>query len=303
MPDAIDPPFGSHALPRALERLRRFGASRGQGPIARRAASLIRRICLLGRADPVDVEPFSGQRARLYPRDNLSEKRVFGAARIWDRAERAALARAAAQSPPPFHFVDAGANVGLYSLAVRSHGPARILAIEPDPETLRRLRDNLAASGAAEVQVAPVALAERSGRARLAGPAANRGEIALLAPESAGRDGGPEPAGDAVETRPLLTVVQAAGFGRIDALKLDIEGAEAPVLEAFLAEAPAALWPRLVILESRRGEETPALALLRRSGYVELERSRMNAILASPPEGLQAATMTMTVTSGVDGET
>ncbi|GMG84910.1 FkbM family methyltransferase [Paralimibaculum aggregatum] len=290
----VDPPFGTHALPPWLERLRRFGGRLGRGAAARRATSAIRRLCQAGRPDPFDVEPFAGQRARLYPSDNLSEKRVFAAPQFWDWAERAALARAMAATDAPFHFVDAGANAGLYSLAVRSFGPARILAVEPAPAALSRLRTNLALSGAAEVTVAPVALSDRAGTAHIAAAGSNLGEAAL------------GDAGTEVETLPLLDLLEAQGFGRVDALKIDIEGHEEPVLADFLARAPAALWPRLAILEARRGAETPALALMRAHGYVIVERTKMNAILGLAHAETGAApagtTQLQENTDGADGK-
>jgi len=242
---------------------------------ARRATSLIRRICYLASDDPFDIEPFPGQRARLHPRDNLSEKRVFAATQFWDARERAVLGEAITSGPRPFHFVDAGANVGLYTLAARASadpGGLRALAIEPDPENLRRLRFNLAASGATEeVAVAGVALSDRPGELVL-GEAENRGEITL----SASGDG------LRVEARPLLDVVRGAGMDRIDALKIDIEGMEHPVLASFFASADRSLWPRMVLIEARHGEDTQALALMRSKGYVEAERTRLNVILTAP---------------------
>ena len=47
-----------------------------------------------------------------------------------------------------------------------------------------------------------------------------------------------------VPTKTLLTLAREEGFARIDAIKLDIEGAEALVLNSFFADAPPALWPR-----------------------------------------------------------
>lgn len=266
--------FGTHALPGPLEALRRLGLGLGRGWAARRATSLIRRALMVGRPGPFDVEPFPGQRARLYPADNLSEKRVFAAAQFWDWAERAALARAIAGHSGPFHFVDAGANVGLYTLAARSLAGDRLqaLAIEPDVENLARLRFNIEASSARpQVQVAPVALSDRPGLARLGASGGNRGEIAL-------GDAGVE-----VATLPLLALVRAAGFPAVDALKIDIEGAEAPVLAAYFEDAPRSLWPGLVLIEAPRGADTPALAQLRALGYVERERTKLNVILGLAP--------------------
>ncbi|MBY8977564.1 FkbM family methyltransferase [Rhodobacteraceae bacterium NNCM2] len=272
-----EPPYGTFALPAPLEGLRRYGIRSGRGAIARRLTSLIRRICLIGRADPFDVEPFPGQCARLYPRDNLSEKRVFGASQFWDHAERKALEQAVKACADSFCFVDAGANVGLYTLAVRSAGPIRGIAIEPDPENLRRLRFNLAASGASDVSVAACALADESGTIRLAVSAGNRGEISANAAAEGGES-------VEVPARPLLDVVTDAGLTRIDALKIDIEGMEEPVLSAFFDTAPASLRPGMIILEARRGEVTPALALLHRNGYIASQRTKLNVILTPSEE-------------------
>lgn len=271
------PPFGTYALPAMLEGLRRYGLGLGRGAIARRLTSLIRRLCLFGRPDPVDVEPFPGQCARLYPRDNLSEKRVFGAAQFWDPAERKALTDAVKTADRPFVFVDAGANVGLYTLAVRSAGEIRGLAIEPDPENLRRLRFNLAASGAGDVTVADCALSKEAGTIYLTESTENRGEISVGAV-------GEGPGSVAVAARPLLDLITEAGFDHVDALKIDIEGMEEPVLAAFFDQAPAHLHPGMVVIEARRGEETPALALLKRNGYIASLRTKMNVILTPRDE-------------------
>ncbi|MEM9100437.1 MAG: FkbM family methyltransferase [Pseudomonadota bacterium] len=272
----IEAPFGTYALPARLENLRRFGQALGTGGLARRVTSIIRRICLSGRPDPIDVEPFPGQKARLHPRDNLSEKRVFGASQFWDAEERAALAAHRANCQSPFAFVDAGANVGLYTLAVRSFGPIQGVAIEPDPENLRRLRFNLEASDAQEVVIADCALSDRAGQVDLALVDGNRGEISGLG------DGAERVT---VAARPLLDVIQDAGLTRIDALKIDIEGMELPVLAAFFNDANVEMHPAMIILEARRGEETPALAFLRQRRYMPVQRTKMNVILT--PQGEQ----------------
>ncbi len=262
--------FGAYALSPWRENLRRRAQSLGRGMLARRACSVIRRVISAGQAGPFDVEAFPGQRARLYPAENLSDKRVFAGAQFWDWAERAALGRAIRASDEPVYFVDAGANAGLYTLAVRAEAggkPLKVLAIEPDPENIARLRFNLDASAASEVTVAEVALGDREGAAHIASGHANRGELSL------------SDQGTKVALRPLLSVVEWAGFPRIDALKIDIEGMELPVLSHLLATAPDALWPSLIILEAQRGEETPALAHLRENGYEIAERTRMNVVL------------------------
>ena len=166
--------FGVYALSPAAERMRRLAGALGNGAVARRLRSALRRLVTAGRAGPFDVEPFPGQRTRLYPAENLADKRVFTAPGSWDRNERAAIGAALREAGAPAFFVDAGANAGLYTLAVRAAAGAhrvRALAVEPDGENLLRLRFNLRASAAeADVTVAPVALSDRTGTLRIQGP-------------------------------------------------------------------------------------------------------------------------------------
>jgi len=83
-----------------------------------------------------------------------------------------------------------------------------------------------------------------------------------------------------VPSKPLLAVLSEAGITSIDALKIDVEGAEDIVLAPFLREAPASLLPRLILIEDTRGFWSFDLfALLGSRGYSEAERSRQNVAL------------------------
>src|SRR5262249_59792142 len=68
-----------------------------------------------------------------------------------------------------FTFIDIGANVGLYSLYVasRSGARARILAIEPQPGIVERLRFNVTINPSANITVLPIAVADRHGNLTL----------------------------------------------------------------------------------------------------------------------------------------
>jgi FkbM family methyltransferase len=281
-PPPLSPPFGRYALPAPLEALRRLG----EGLPSRWAVSLLRRLCLLGTGDAADVTIFGGLKARLHPRDNRAEKRVFCGSQFWDLAERERLGRALSESgEAPFVFIDAGANVGLYSLdllarARRAGKALRILAVEPDPTNAARLLDNLAASTATEVSHAPVALGAESGEVRFVSDSlVNRGE-ARIADEGESGD-------LTLPLRPLLTVIEEAGFARVDAMKMDIEGHEVPVLTAFFATAPKTLWPRLSVLEVGKGEGRGELfELMEKNGYRLETRHKLNAVfLLEEPAG------------------
>jgi FkbM family methyltransferase len=113
---------------------------------------------------------------------------MFVGETTWDAEERAAIGRALdkADRTRPFVFGDGGANVGMYSLSTIAQArakswPIRVVAIEPDPVNLARLRDNLAASAAHGGHGSPVALGAEPGTARLEMSATNRGEVKLSA--------------------------------------------------------------------------------------------------------------------------
>ena len=83
-----------------------------------------------------------------------------------------------------------------------------------------------------------------------------------------------------VPSKPLLAVLSEAGIAAIDALKIDVEGAEDIVLAPFLRDAPRSLLPSLILIEDTRGFwGLDLFALLRSRGYTEAERSRQNVAL------------------------
>ena len=66
----------------------------------------------------------------------------------------------------------------------------------------------------------------------------------------------------------------------IDALKIDVEGAEDIVLAPFLRDAPQSLLPHLILIEDTRDVwGVDLFALLAARGYTETERSRQNVAL------------------------
>lgn len=285
--ETSEEPFGTFRLPLALEALRRCGNASPDTFLGRRLASLIRRICLrMGGHGPFDIPVFENQNARVYPRTNRCEKRAFSGLRSWDRAERDALEAAIAAAPRDrdFVFVDAGANVGFYSLfavdaAMRSSRGARILAIEPDPVNRARLCFNIQASGCDTVAVSPFALGGSERLASLEGGNGNRGEVRL---RDAGDGEDSDTRATQVTVRPLASILADHNITRIDALKLDIEGVEHEVLDAFFASAEFDLWPELVLIEVGRSGTSDAYELCRRVGYEPVLTARLNSILRRP---------------------
>lgn len=129
-------------------------------------------------------------------------------------------------------FVDVGAHVGYYSLkAAAMVGPTgRVLAVEPNPETIRRLRANIRESGASQVAVQPVACSDSEGVVDFfASPRENTSASSMSKVNAA--QGGSVRATYHVRTRSLDAIVRDSGVTRVDVIKIDVEGAELLVLK------------------------------------------------------------------------
>lgn len=119
--------------------------------------------------------------------------------------------------------IDAGANTGLATYYVkRTCKAGRVICFEPDPDNFALLEANIAASNFEDVELHRAALSTQDGEALFQG----RPDAPLagsLAPRA--------PTGDEVAV-PVKTLRLAAFLDQpVGLLKLDIEGAEADVLE------------------------------------------------------------------------
>ena len=237
---------------------------------ARRATALLRALGMRAlKGQPVDIESF-GARMRLYPHDNLCEKRLLFSPQHFDARELSFLA---SRMKPDIVFIDVGANVGGYCLFVAAQsGPrARILAIEPQPDIHARLVFNIRQNAFATIKTLECALADHDGEAALFIDGANRGESSMRVLPRV--DGGKI----VVRADTLAHVVAAEGFTHIDALKLDCEGAEDLILEPFLRVAPRAVWPNIIIVERNPQRWCVDLfGLIRAYGYREVLRTAQN---------------------------
>jgi FkbM family methyltransferase len=123
------------------------------------------------------------------------------------------------------------ANVGLFSffVAARADRNARILAVEPDAENLSRLAFNIRINPGVPIRVASVALADRAGTAVLEVDRRDRGGTRIV--KSARRDA------PTLDAQTLLQLLQRGGIDAIDAIKIDVEGAEDVILAPLFRDA------------------------------------------------------------------
>ncbi|MGC4891719.1 amino acid adenylation domain-containing protein [Micromonospora sp. DT227] len=190
--------------------------------------------------------------------------------------------------------VDVGANIGLFALwATRQARDVRLVAVEPNPDTLPYLRANLglyaASASVVEAAVTDVAGtaelisfpelsylsglgADRAGAAselvrshyRHGGGAADDAERAALLADARRRL---TPVAHVVPTVTLSELLDRFALDRVDLLKVNVEGTELSVLRGVRPEH----WPRVrqVCLEVERSSVTapPARELLSAAGF------------------------------------
>jgi len=129
--------------------------------------------------------------------------------------------------------VDIGANVGVHSLLASSLvGPqGRVHAIEASPSTFTRLRRNVEANGCANVVLHQVAVMDRHAEVTVhRNRAENIGGTTVVDAVAEGLQATVEAR---VEARPLDDIVPLEDLLRARVIKIDVEGAEWPVLQGM----------------------------------------------------------------------
>lgn len=125
-------------------------------------------------------------------------------------------------------FVDVGANVGFHTVrgALSVGAEGRVVAVETNPENARLLALSIAENRFEHVDLWPFALGAGLGHAHFGVHIGSNGGFAPddAAAVASGR-------GTVVPVVPL----DALGLGRLDVLKIDVEGAESMVVEGALA--------------------------------------------------------------------
>lgn len=172
---------------------------------------------------------------------------------------------------PGMVVIDAGANIGWYTLAMaRAVGPSGLVyAFEPADEELTRLRSNVRLNELENVRIKPLALAENEGWATL----------------SDTLDAGTTYVGGGkrrIATTSLDRLVADEELKRVDFIKMDVEGSELRVLRGA-RELLRRFRPMLMVelepapLLRMATDPQSVIAFLRSEGYElrELVRGRL----------------------------
>jgi FkbM family methyltransferase len=169
-------------------------------------------------------------------------------------------------------FLDVGAHIGYFSMkaAPRVGKTGHVVAFEPNPETLVSLRANVTANHAENVIVEPIACTELEQTLTLyAGPPSNTG-MSSLASDNVPVEGTPKLY--TVPCRPIDDVVRELKLTRVDAIKIDVEGAEVGVLRGAL-NTLRRFHPKVVVeivreqLANLHTTPDDVIAVFREAGY------------------------------------
>ena len=207
-----------------------------------------------GKSFTVEIE---GLRWKLQTTCHIQRKLFYHG--FIDRVECRELA---ARLGPGAMFFDIGSYFGWYSLWLAKHCGASACAFEPVPVNYELLAENTRLNPAQNVRIFPLALSDQPGEVCFQLPAAdNRGTGRIL-----------DDGGQRVPAITLDAFVTEHGITRLDAMKIDVEGAEVRVL-AGGRETLKKFQPAILIelnpkrLEMLGASEAALLAALRDLGY------------------------------------
>lgn len=238
-----------------------------RGPIYRAVRRLVSRI------QPTYDIVVDGIKFRCTINDNATEMGLVFNGHRQERQGRHALLK---DVVPGNVVVDIGANCGTYSLfSARAVGSAgKVIAIEPLPVMVKRLKFNIAVNGFRNIHVfaEAVGAAEDMQELYLDGSQLGLSTMRPQAGLTALR----------VPISPLDSIVAKAEVRQIDRLKIDVEGYEDRVLLPFIETAPKALWPKRIFMETLWSDrwELDCVGELRKAGYREIWREKPDILLA-----------------------
>lgn len=179
---------------------------------------------------------------------------------VWEIFDRRCYTRVAGMGIGDHDTViDAGAHVGVFTvLAAVCASRGRVIALEPNRTNFRKLTSNVEANRLENVTLVEGALASYDGMGTLWSTRDGTGSDSLISRGSG--------TGESVRVISPRTLVSHFGLGRVDFLKLDIEGAE---YHLFSSDPSWLKSIRRVALEAHSGFGQPHVIVeqLTRAGF------------------------------------
>jgi FkbM family methyltransferase len=246
----------------------------GRGQARKALGNLLRRHS----ASPLDVKLW-GRNARVHLKSNYSEMKAVLNPASYSRPDFDFVRK---HLPKTGVFLDVGANAGMFSLFASSllESGGVVVAVEPQPEIFARLQFNMASANDLAAEGVRTILVQAA-----IGPEAGKAELSIP-PELGQASLRSEVGGHriVVPVLPLGDLLRCEGVVRIDVMKIDVEGFEDAVLQAFFEKEAPALFPRAVLIEHCNSErwKWDCIVRMRELGYVEAHRDKANVFLVLP---------------------
>jgi FkbM family methyltransferase len=216
---------------------------------------------------PLTVEP--GVQLLLDPKDTLQRHILLN--REWEPLIWGAITNALFEGAT---FLDIGAHIGYFSLraAARIGSSGRVIAVEPNPNSVELLRRNIAASGSSNVTVIPAACTNDEQFVSLYKGSETHSEFSSLSRKNVELvDHGTVSQVD-VPGRRIDDIISDLALKCVDVIKIDVEGAEYYALQG--AQHTLERFHPVLVLEmwrpylSNMGSKLEDLiALLKNLGY------------------------------------
>lgn len=208
--------------------------------------------------------------------DQCVDRAIIFYPQLWDHKEFTFLKNIL---KPGDTFIDLGANIGFYSLRVAQilNGSGRILSIEGDTYNYKKLCKNISLNPSLKnIDTVNIGVSDKIERidffVNLDG---NYGGNSFVR------------SSDncdivSVNCEPLSLILLNNDIGKIDVLKIDIEGFEFKVLSEFFANADRAKFPKYLIIEYNdllvKLSDGDVLELMSSVGYEVIHKFGMNII-------------------------
>jgi len=168
-------------------------------------------------------------------------------------------------------FLDIGANIGFWSLYVAQTFPtAPIYAIEANPNTFSILEKNVAVNGFSNIHPFNFGVAGKNGSMPLyLNESGNRGGDTLKQTDGARREIN-------IAVRTLHSFVEEMEIPEIELIKVDIEGMECEMFEAFFKNSERNIYPNYICAETLHSQTLADLLV--QYGYTVVCIGRENSV-------------------------
>ncbi|MDB4040046.1 FkbM family methyltransferase [Methylophilaceae bacterium] len=244
-------------------------AGLGFGSIKKIYARILTKV---NRDNPLDII-YHNLKFRLYPHNNTIESKMIVSSKLREGKELDVISGFIGHGGT---FLDIGANVGYYSLMAASLGADKILAIEPNPIVLNRLKANIKFNKyEKKIKVFEIGVGEKKDILELRVSHKDMGGSTIL-------NNNLNSDKIKIDIMPLEDLLRKEGIDKVNVLKIDIEGFEDRALFPYFEKLEKKFYPELILMEdsSQKEWQRNILEWLLANGYNILSRTRGNVLIA-----------------------